>query len=669
MAGSPQIAELPSQTTDARSLSLPVATAPLDPLDGVSNALAARAEAKAEIIAAFRSFKNRSCRTLCATLESFAARYNSGKEQIRTATRELYGEISAASIQRDWRKFEKSGIGALIPRHKGGKCLIDSEPMMRDFVIAAIAHNPSVRAPFVHEGIRVRFPNDRTPDLRSVERFIARWKTENASLYQRIKSPDDWKSRHMLALGDASAGITRVNQLHEIDGTRSDAFLFVETKTGKCQLLGQIDVFSRKVIGHLAPSESSQAVADTLAKAFRILGIPDEIRSDRGAGFLSKRTQRAIVRLGPKWTPVAAYSGWKKPYAERNAMGTVLHGFFANLPGFSGHDPIQASAIRKRNSFANRRGQNIAKLYGVELTMAETQELLDKYLEHVYGNRAHRGLGGRTPNDVFAEAERRGQVRRVADDRLLDLLLGEDGIATITKKGLRVSNSYYWGDELEGYIKERVQWVRTGDQGKLIVYSADSAPKFLCVAVDRESVGIDRQILALAAKQRQAAVMRKGIEDLRLLKKRHRPERVFREIIDSAVARAAALLPATEEIAGGKITALPYRVEAARAALAALDAPTEPAPHDEETLRDGAEALADLDHRRELRELQLSDDELDGLWCAVCREPRDLTLREQRFLAHYQHTAQSWAKLYESTSEFAAFKLLRLGMEGNTKCA
>jgi putative transposase len=415
------------------------------------------------------------------------------------------------------------------------------------------------------------------------------------------------------------------------------------------QMISVIDVFSRRKVSHLAPAESSQAVADLLIKAFIILGIPDEIVSDRGAAFLSERTQRAMARLGIKWTAVRAYSGEKKPFVERGAMGSVLHMFFENLPGYSGHSPAEASAIRKRKSFAQRRGQNMAKLYRVELTAAELQTLLDQYLEHIDGNRKQ---AGRKPNEVLADAERRGQVQRIADDRLLDLILGEDGVSVIGKKGLRVSNAFYWDDALVEHIGHTVQYVRTRDAGKLIVYTADAKPHFVCVAIDPEALGLDREVMAIAGKQRQAAVMREGMDELRALKRKHRPDKMFREIIDHAVARAAVAIPAESNI-----EPLPYRssaIEAAADALKALDAPAESTPHDEEILREGARAIEAIEQRRAAREADLSDDEVWSLWVAIRRAGRRLSEREQAFLSRYGNTAESWAASYEGTPEFQA---------------
>ena len=638
----------------------------IDPLDGMPNAIVARAHAKAEILAAFRVFKGHSCRTLNATFDSFVALYNDQRIEVSAGARELYGEISAPSLQRDWRRFRKSGIAGLIPGYgkRRGDTIIARNGSMREFIVASIAHNPRVRAPWLLEGLKVRFPNDRIASLGALQKFIRDWKRQNHSVNLRISDPAGWRNKHMLAIGDADANITRVNQLWEVDGTPNDAYVLgtFETPGGRLALIAAIDVYSRKPVLHLAPSESSNSIEALFLKAFPLLGLPEEISHDNGAGFISERTQRGMARLGIRWPAMPAYQGWKKPFVERN-FRTALHGFIANLPGFIGHNVSEAAKIRERAGHAPGRGmrRNMRRLYRIELTAPELQELLDQWVEHVYGNTKHSGLGGRTPNEVFAEAERRGQIRRVTDDRLLDLVLGEDGIAIIGKKGLRAGNLFYWDDALVEHVGQTVQFVRTRDAGKLIVYTADSAPRFICIAVNPESAGLDREVMAIAGKQRQAAVMREEMEGLRDLKKRHRPETVYREIIENAVAAdAAAIRPDSGDGAINRVGTLPYRsaaLTAAAAALEALETSKETEPHDEETLKEGAIALADIEQRREIREMLLDDDELNALWIAIRREPRVLTLREQRYLAHFHHTADAWADSYETTDEFRALKL------------
>ena len=220
-ARSVQLVERPALSDDARAVTLPVVAAPLaplDPLDGIPTKIAARALAMAEIVAAFRAFKGRSCKALNAAGKDFCERFNHGQIEVSANARELWQSIEWPTLQKAWRRFEKSGIAGLVPGYgkRRGDSIIARNSLMREFVIAQIAHNPKVNAPFVLDGIKERFPNDQIPSDDAVRNFMRSWKQQNHSLYMRIEDPAGWRNRCMLAIGDADAQITRVNQLWEM---------------------------------------------------------------------------------------------------------------------------------------------------------------------------------------------------------------------------------------------------------------------------------------------------------------------------------------------------------------------------------------------------------------------------------------------------------------------
>ena len=100
-----------------------------------------------------------------------------------------------------------------------GDSIIARNSLMREFVIAQIAHNPKVNAPFVLDGIKERFPNDQIPSDDAVRNFMRSWKQQNHSLYMRIEDPAGWKNRSCSRSATPTRNITRVNQLWEADGT------------------------------------------------------------------------------------------------------------------------------------------------------------------------------------------------------------------------------------------------------------------------------------------------------------------------------------------------------------------------------------------------------------------------------------------------------------------
>ena len=383
--------------------------------DGTSKANLSRADAKAEICIEFDQFLATSGTTLAKSLVAFVGLYNQAKSPIEVSaeTRAPYQKITVSRLQRDWRRFRRGGVPALLPlhgNHRRDKSIIEANPELFGFILSNIEHNPHVRAPWLLDAIKVRFPSERCPKLSALKALIAKWKRRNRELFDRIADPDGWRHRHMAALGRMDAEVVRCNGIWEIDGSPADAFTLTEVDTleGRQHLLVLIDVYSRKMVALLWPTESSDGIAQLLRKAILMLGVPEGIRSDRGSGFISEETQRKLARLGTAHIVCLPYRPDRKPYVERG-IGTIV-GFLENVPGFVGHNVREGAKIRSRHAFAERRGErrNLRRLYRVELTTAELQEQLDKWLAHVYGERKRRELLGRSPNQVFAEADARG---------------------------------------------------------------------------------------------------------------------------------------------------------------------------------------------------------------------------------------------------------------------
>src|SRR5579884_613720 len=421
----------------------PLASPSLSPSGGARNFTSAeslrmkgpaahRADARAEICRLFDDFRRAENLTARQALPRFIAEYRAHGIEVREQTRDLISELSETTLKRWLRGFARDGWAGLLDRRGAHRDeLIERTPGLADFVLAMLAHQPHVRVTRIQEAIQARFPAPR-PSVRTVQRFVARWKAEHPALFMRMRDPDDFKRKFSLALGRADAEIARAGQLFEIDGTR----LEVECTDGRFHLNAIIDVFTRRIVAQLSPSASAQATADLLRKAIPIIGVPETIKSDWGKEYMNARIQRAARRLKINWAKVARpYAGELKPFIERG-IGTALHMFFEQCPGYRGHNVRQAAEIRARHSFQARRGErrNLARLYNVELSSSDLQALLDRWLQFVYGERPHDGLDGRTPNQVFAAAESRGEVRRVSEERALDLLLAEDGLAKVGTK-------------------------------------------------------------------------------------------------------------------------------------------------------------------------------------------------------------------------------------------
>jgi len=214
--------------------------------------------------------------------------------------------------------------------------------------------------------------------------------------------------------------------------------------------------------------------------------------------------------------PTLPYAGYLKPFVER-MIGTIVRGFLENQEGFGGHNVVEKEEIRKSNSFPQRRGgrRKMAQLYNVKLPQRELQDRGDKWVKCDYANQKQAHRGGKCPNELFSEADARGEIKRV-DERVLDLSLAPNGSASVTKKGFHIDGRLYWADELIEHQGERLDYVLTADLGRIAVYTAGDAPRFVCIAIDVDAAGLDRRVIAIAALDAQS----KKVESTRIERER-----------------------------------------------------------------------------------------------------------------------------------------------------
>jgi len=335
------------------------------------------------------------------------------------------------------------------------------------------------------------------PPIRTFQHFIKQLRLSEKVLLTKITNPDKYRSHYRLSGTGAYSTIISPNELWQIDASPVDA-LCVD---GRYSMYGSIDIATRRLVITLSKTPRASAVGLHLRKAFLQYGVPDVIKMDNGSDFMAHATRHLLEKdLRVAIDTSTAYSPEQKGHIER-AIRTFQHDVCPQLPGYIGHNVAERKAIEGRKSFASRMGKSKEELFEVKLTATELQSHIDGWLEHVYHERPHGGLKGRTPNEVAASCAH--QVRKV-DERALDVLLmpwaeGGQGKRVMTKRGIRVDGAYY----LTGKILPGVEvMVRCDplDMGRIYVFAADGG-RFLDVAVCPELAAIDREGFVRARKE------------------------------------------------------------------------------------------------------------------------------------------------------------------------
>lgn len=590
----------------------------------------ARADARLNVLRALDAYEYRHRITGRAAAAAFVKAYEDRDPSIELdpKTRARVEVLSVSTIYR-WRKAERElGIVGLTDDYGSsyGRTKIDSDEELRTSVLALISIKPHIRAKHVTEYLRTKHGIEEISE-RTVERFLARWRGENASLWLQMSNPDAWKNRYQVAFGSASEGVCRLNQLWEMDSTPADVMLV----DGRHCIIGVIDVYSRRFKLLVSKTSKATAVATLFRRGLVAWGVCESLKTDNGQDYKSNYFRAVVHALGVNQIFCLPYHGEQKPHVER-AFRTFSHDIIELLPNYIGHNVPEREAIRARQSFADRLMKK-GDLIDIRMTAAELQKECDRWCA-TYESRPHEGLDNATPASRVREWTE--PVRRVSDERALDMLLAEapQGGRTILKKGINVDRYVYIAPELGERIGERVT-VRLDPDAydRIYVYEADGG-EFICIAECPELTGISRAAVAAMARERQQAASRKNREWAKEMKRSLKGEDIAAVIMQKREADAAKvhMLPRPFEE-----HSTPQLEAASDAARAAAEANMEPLPAlpERPARRDPVvlELVSQAD--RDAEEREAADKRVRDRYAAMCsRDPDTLLPAEATWLAH-----------------------------------
>ena len=390
-----------------------------------------------------------------------------------------------------------------------------------DLAAAILFERPHAAAPHIRAAIAARLGS--APALRTVQRWLAGWRRENRRALAAVAAPKSRRGRHAPAFGQALGLADRPHSVWEIDSSPVDLYC---RGAGRLNFVAQVCGYSRLASVAVTERSNGEAICALLRRAVLEYGVPEAIRIDNGADYVSARLMGAYRRLGVAVHRCLPGQPDRKPFVER-FFRTLQEGLIAHLPGYVGPDVAAAQRLRERPRVETR------------LTPAELQERVDAWVRNVYAHTPHAGLGGRTPW-LAAQAHSRAARPRV-DERALDVLLADAVLRTVGRHGISVRGGFYVAAELGDSVGERVEVrVDPADYGRVWVFRGGA---FLCAAVDRDRAGVGLAEIAARAKARDRESVRAARAEARRLRAAHRPEETMDDIL-AARARAAAAVVA-----------------------------------------------------------------------------------------------------------------------------
>lgn len=394
----------------------------------------------------------------------------------------------------DWqRKFKKGGLDALVDERDNNKTLKLEELGLAQLcveLILACKGMGKVDITNIYKSLNyhaiknslINFEDfqgkkDEVVSYEVVNRFVNNFLNKNKLVKNIILYGEDGAvGRGLPALGVSNYAVNTINEVVEIDGSPLDLICsaselcdligwqnvsavfkdkdefesYVKEWQKRYTIIALIDTYSGVATFHISETENSLAIARAVAKYIVRYGKPKVIKGDNGKAFKSEYMREVLGALEIEYKAVRAYSGWLKPYVERN-FRALQHSFSANLAGFIGHNISQRQAIE---FFRSKKERRLKRGYKTNLTMLknlnEVQELMDMYAEKFLNTRYLERLG---TTCAAAYSAKVGDAMYMNAIRI-SARLSKRELKHVHKKGVSIDNVWYYNLAMFAY--ERV---------------------------------------------------------------------------------------------------------------------------------------------------------------------------------------------------------------------
>ncbi|NOQ30021.1 MAG: DDE-type integrase/transposase/recombinase [Helicobacteraceae bacterium] len=346
--------------------------------------------------------------------------------------------------------------------------------------------------------------------------FLKVYKKTNYMLTKFAADADGFKNSLMAAFGSLSEKAKYANHYWELDSTPADLI----TSDGKrYAILCAIDVYSRRAVYWVDEKSDKYSIARLLRKAIKRLGVPEHVVIDNGKDYQSNHFDSICYNLGIEKVTVPPFSGDMKPHVER-VFRTLSSELFEQLDGYIGHSVAEREKIQSRRGFQHKlesqqkwseelktkakkefvkafrlTQSNTALELHTSLSARELEKWVDGWNEEIYERRRHGSLEC-SPMTQWHKSLM--TPTSIADERMLDILLGESYIRKVGKKGIRLDGALYQHVNLAYHVGSSVRVMTTDDMGIIFVYEIDYKP--VCIAEDYEFSGKSREKLATGKK-------------------------------------------------------------------------------------------------------------------------------------------------------------------------
>ena len=145
-------------------------------------------DARLHVVHTFNTWYEQRGGSVVPAMREFAAAWAVGDITAPASVIELIPKMAWNTLQR-WRNLHRTGGYRALLARKGGRGLeLERDPEIADLVAALILEYPDqITGRLIHRALCIRYPGREHPSIRSIQRYIARFKVKNAAILRAVR--------------------------------------------------------------------------------------------------------------------------------------------------------------------------------------------------------------------------------------------------------------------------------------------------------------------------------------------------------------------------------------------------------------------------------------------------------------------------------------------------
>ena len=404
--------------------------------------------------------------------------------------------ISVRTLQRWVGKYKKGGYDylELVPGYAVGPGSIMITEGEENYLLRFYLRQSKISVGSIITNLKTEamLGNLLSPSSPStLRRWLLRYERNNKHVVELLRFGEKHLRDNLIKYIERDSSILKPGDVFIADGNTLN-FRIVDPLTGKPKRMVFIPVMdwaSRMIVGgSIATTEDTQNIANAYRNAFiNYGGIPRVIYIDNGRAFKScyftGKKGSNLPDLEDKLGGLFQRLGIQEVFARAyNARSKIIERWFKtfndNFERFLGS--YIGASISDKPAHMNRNEPFMQKLVDNKaLTYSEAQSLISYYVNNYYHKKAHKGLEGKIPIEVY-NSHPCPKERKVSASQLDFLMLKHD-LKLVKRNGITFLKQNYWHPYLADHIREKLFFRYDPNNISFIqVYTIHG--KFICTA-------------------------------------------------------------------------------------------------------------------------------------------------------------------------------------------